>query len=92
MLKILASAGLVAAAAATPVVQQSGRINEVWNQKQTEAAGIVWKGNDTKTPLPHEFMDSADLPKVSDLPCNVRRGGRAIPCNWRVIPCNVRRG
>ena len=32
--------------------------------------------------------DGAD---VSDLPCNIRRGGRAIPCNWRVIPCNIRR-
>ena len=28
---------------------------------------------------------------VSDLPCNVRRQGRAIPCNWRVLPCNIRR-
>ena len=25
------------------------------------------------------------------LPCNIRREGRAIPCNWRVIPCNIRR-
>ena len=28
---------------------------------------------------------------VSDLPCNIRREGRIIPCNWRVIPCNIRR-
>ena len=28
-------------------------------------------------------------PTVSDLPCNVRREGRVIPCNWRVIPCNI---
>ena len=27
---------------------------------------------------------------VSDLPCNMK-GGRVIPCNWRVIPCNIRR-
>ena len=26
---------------------------------------------------------------VSDLPCNIRREGRVIPCNWRVIPCNI---
>ena len=26
---------------------------------------------------------------VSDLPCNVRREGRVIPCNWRAIPCDV---
>ena len=24
-------------------------------------------------------------------PCDFRRGGRAIPCNRRVIPCNIRR-
>ena len=29
--------------------------------------------------------------EVSDLPCNIRRGGREIPCSWRVIPCNIRR-
>ena len=23
----------------------TGRINEVWDQKQTEAAGIVWRGS-----------------------------------------------
>ena len=28
---------------------------------------------------------------VSDLPCNIRREGRAIPCNWRATPCNIRR-
>ena len=28
---------------------------------------------------------------ASDFPCNIRREGRAIPCNWRAIPCNVRR-
>ena len=27
---------------------------------------------------------------VRDLPCNIRRGGRAIPCNWRAIPCNIK--
>ena len=27
--------------------------------------------------------------QVSDLPCSIRRGGREIPCNWRVIPCNI---
>ena len=26
------------------------------------------------------------MSQVSDRPCNVRRGGRAIPCNWRVTP------
>ena len=26
---------------------------------------------------------------ASDLPCNVRRDGRSIPCNWRAIPCNI---
>jgi cathepsin X len=40
----------------------SARINEVWNQKQTEAAGIVWRGNHTISPLPHETLKTEDLP------------------------------
>ena len=35
--------------------------------------------------------ETAWFRSVSDLPCNIRRGGRAIPCNWRVIPCKIRR-
>jgi len=38
------------------------RINEVWNRTQTEASGIVWKGNHTTTPLPHEYIKSEDVP------------------------------
>ena len=40
----------------------TGRINEVWDQKQTEAAGIVWRGNHTVSPLPHETLKSEELP------------------------------
>ena len=25
-------------------------------------------------------------------PCNIRKRGRVIPCNRRVIPCNIRKG
>ena len=32
------------------------------------------------------------LRQVRGLPCNIRRGGRGIPCNWRAIPCDIRRG
>jgi cathepsin X len=58
MLKVLVTAALLAPAAA--------RINEVWNQKQTEAAGIVWRGNHTTSPLPHEYMKTEDLPDAYD--------------------------
>ena len=29
--------------------------------------------------------------QVGDRPCDIRRGGRGVPCNCRVIPCNIRR-
>jgi len=47
----------------------SARINEVWNQTQTEAAGIVWKGNHTTSPLPHEYVKTEDVPNSLDW-CN----------------------
>ena len=38
-----------------------------------------------------ELRSRADVgtKEASDLPCNIRREGRAVPCNWRVIPCNI---
>ena len=35
----------------------------------------------------------ADVSEIfgAGLPCNIRREGRAIPCNWGVIPCRIRR-
>jgi len=54
---------LVAAAAVAVVsANPSGRLSEVWNQEQTEAAGIVWRGNHTVSPLPHEYMKDSDVP------------------------------
>jgi len=47
---------------ASTVAVVSARMNEVWNQQQTEAAGIVWRGNKTTSPLPHEYIKSEDLP------------------------------
>jgi len=47
---------IVASAAA------SVRRSEVWSREQTEAAGIVWRGNLTRSALPHETLRSADLP------------------------------
>merc|ERR1712054_262639 len=41
----------------------SARLNEVWNQSQTEAAGIVWRGNNTVNPLPHEYLATEALPE-----------------------------
>jgi cathepsin X len=34
----------------------------VWNRSVTEAHGIVWRGNYTVSPLPHETLKSEDLP------------------------------
>merc|ERR1719163_2703462 len=53
-----ASALAMAAIAGTA----SARINEVWNRTQTEAAGLVWRGNHTTSPLPHEYIKDEDLP------------------------------
>jgi cathepsin X len=49
--------------AASAFVAPTQRVNEVWNQAQTEAAGIVWRGNHTKSPLPHETLADEILPK-----------------------------
>ena len=38
------------------------RATEVWGRAQTEAAGIVWRGNYTVSPLPHETLSSTELP------------------------------
>merc|ERR1712086_873036 len=40
----------------------SAYVNEVWNQEQTEAAGLVHKGNSTSSPLPHEYLATSQLP------------------------------
>merc|ERR1711966_539267 len=36
--------------------------NEVWSQEQTEAAGLVHRGNFTTSPLPHETITDDMLP------------------------------
>merc|ERR1719502_928796 len=41
---------------------QGKRFNEVWDRATTEANGIVWRGNHTVSPLPHETLKSEDLP------------------------------
>ena len=41
---------------------RQGRVNEVWSKEQTEAAGIVWRGNHTKSPLPHETLGDELMP------------------------------
>jgi cathepsin X len=44
------------------VLGANARMNEVWDRKTTESHGIVWRGNYTTSPLPHEYMKTADLP------------------------------
>jgi cathepsin X len=41
-----------------------GRINEVWGKTQTEKAGLTWRGNSTKSPLPHEYLATEALPEA----------------------------
>merc|ERR1719473_12321 len=65
MYKLTAVLAFAGAATAAPVAK-SGRRNEVWDRATVEAHGIVWRGNNTKTPLPHEYMDTADLPTEWD--------------------------
>jgi len=52
----------VAAIAAAFATTEARRVGEVWGKEQTEKAGIVWRGNLTKTPLPHETLRSEDVP------------------------------
>ena len=47
------------AATTTPSAR---RTTEVWGRSKTEAAGIVWRGNHTVSPLPHETLSSVELP------------------------------
>jgi len=56
---MLASAAL--ALTATPA-SKLARPTEVWDRKTTEQHGIVWRGNHTISPLPHEFLKSEALP------------------------------
>eukprot|EP00729_Bicosta_minor_P008948 gene8948-21182_t len=43
------------------------RRSEVWTQQQTEAAGIVWRGNHTDGQLlPHEYIKDKDVPDALD--------------------------
>lgn len=48
------------------VATASARLNEVWNKQQTEKAGIVWRGNATISPLPHEYVRDEDVPSSYD--------------------------
>jgi len=50
---------LSALALSTP---PSSRMNEVWDQKTTERNGIVWRGNYSISPLPHETLKTEELP------------------------------
>jgi len=43
-------------------VEQTGRFSEVWGRSKTEAAGLVWRGNHTVSPLPHETLKTVELP------------------------------
>ena len=52
-----------ALALAAPVVEEAfARPSEVLSRTDTEALGVVWRGNHTISPLPHETMKTEDLP------------------------------
>merc|ERR1711957_114996 len=40
----------------------SAYVNEVWNQEQNEAAGLLHKGSHAVNPLPHEYLATSQLP------------------------------
>merc|ERR1712072_1037464 len=40
----------------------SARLNEVWSQEQTEAAGLVHKGSHAISPLPQDYIATESLP------------------------------
>eukprot|EP00666_Eupelagonemidae_sp_cell4sb_P013002 gene13002-13621_t len=40
----------------------SAHRNELWSREQSEAAGVVWRGNHTLSPLPHETLKDEALP------------------------------
>merc|ERR1719281_803483 len=49
-------------ALSAPIVESGKRVSEVWDRAKTEAAGIVWRGNHTVSPLPHETLKTVELP------------------------------
>ena len=52
-----------ALALSTPVEEVAqGRRSEVLSRAETEALGVVWRGNHTISPLPHETLKTEDLP------------------------------
>merc|ERR1719399_686231 len=63
---IYATLTAVSLALSTPIVEQpkSGRMSEVWDRTKVEAAGLVWRGNHTVSPLPHETLKSQELPEA----------------------------
>merc|ERR1712196_370872 len=58
--KFIALTATVAVASAWMDTAKPG--SEVWGKEQTEAAGLVHRGNYTESPLPHEFLKMEDLP------------------------------
>jgi len=67
MMKLLCIASAMAVAVSA---NKGSYTNELWNQQQTEAAGIVWRGNYTTDPLPHEYLKDSDLPAEHNW-CNI---------------------
>ena len=61
MLCLVTSALAMSTSPAT--VETRRRPSELWDRKTTEANGIVWRGNHTVSPLPHETLGAADLPE-----------------------------
>jgi len=67
-----------ALALSTPVEHvHNRRPSELLDRKAAEAIGVVWRGNYTKSPLPHETLKTEDLPAAFSwgdqnlLTCNI---------------------
>jgi cathepsin X len=54
---------MLSAFVAAPAYANAGRPSEVWDRATVEKNGIVWRGNHTTSPLPHETLSAEVLPK-----------------------------
>ena len=84
-----------ALALSTPVVEEVARArpSEVLSREDGEALGVVWRGNHTVSPLPHETMKTEDLPDAFDWcskgMCTMSRNQHIPQCTRSAIELGV---
>jgi len=55
---------MLAVVSASLAYASPDRMSELLSKEQVEAKGIVWRGNHSVKPLPHEYMRDEDLPQA----------------------------